>query len=107
MAYPTFLIDVLVLLVFLATIQSIYDYRRRGGLSYPPGPRPLPIVGNLRDVPKRFPWLAYTQFSKTYGTPLSFSKTSSDSDRRGYHVFPHFWTGYRRLELDSSCQGRA
>lgn len=102
MAYPTFLIDILVLLVFLATIRSIRDYRRRGGLSYPPGPRPLPIIGNIRDVPSRFPWLVYTQFSKTYGTPLPFLETLSDGDRRGYHVFPRSWTSYRRLELDPS-----
>ncbi|KAJ7596430.1 hypothetical protein C8J56DRAFT_710223, partial [Mycena floridula] len=39
----------------------------------PPGPSPLPIVGNLRDLPKEKPWLAYTEWSKKYGKFLHFS----------------------------------
>jgi len=74
MAYLTFLVDTLAALLFLASIWAIHDYRRRGGLPYPPGPRPLPIVGNILDIPKDFSWLAYTQFSKKYGTSLCFSK---------------------------------
>jgi hypothetical protein len=74
MTYLTFLrvVDLFAVLLFLASIRAIHDYRRRGGLSYPPGPRPLPILGNLLEIPKDFPWLAYTQFSKKYGTSLSF-----------------------------------
>jgi len=76
MAYLTFrvLIDILAVLLFLSSIRAIHDYRRRSGLSYPPGPRPLPIVGNLLDIPRTFSWLAYTQFSKKYGISLSFSE---------------------------------
>jgi|HubBroStandDraft_3_1064219.scaffolds.fasta_scaffold1189761_1 hypothetical protein len=74
MAYLTFLVDTLAALLFVASIRAIHDYRRRGGLPYPPGPRPLPIVGNILDIPKDFSWLAYTQFSKKYGTSLFFSK---------------------------------
>jgi hypothetical protein len=44
------------------------DHPRRGGLPYPPGPRPLPIIGNLLDIPKEFSWLAYARFSEKYGT---------------------------------------
>jgi hypothetical protein len=72
MAYLTFLIDILAVVSFLALIQAIHDYRRRSGLSYPPGPQPLPIVGNLLDIPRNFSWLAYTQYSKTYGISVSF-----------------------------------
>lgn len=68
MAYLTFLTNILAALFFLALIRAVHDYRRRGGLSYPPGPRPLPIVGNLHAIPKEFPWLAYSRYSKTYGT---------------------------------------
>ena len=76
MAYLAFLVDVIAVLIFLASIRAIHDYRRRSVISYPPGPRPLPIIGNLLDIPKDFSWLAYTQFSKTYGTSL-FSPESS------------------------------
>ncbi|KAI0253744.1 cytochrome P450 [Lactifluus subvellereus] len=65
-------VDVLVLLSFIVALFAIRDYRRRGGLPYPPGPRPLPIVGNLFDIPKEFSWLAYTRFSKKHGDILSF-----------------------------------
>jgi hypothetical protein len=74
MAYLTVLVDILAALLFLALIRAIHDYLRRGGLPYPPGPRPLPIVGNILDIPKDFSWLTYAQFSKKYGTSLCFSK---------------------------------
>ena len=72
----TLLINIFAALLFLVSIRAIHDYRRRGGLSYPPGPRPLPIIGNLLEIPKDFSWLAYTQFSKKYGTSLSFAEGS-------------------------------
>jgi hypothetical protein len=67
MTFLTALVNVSAVISFLACLQAFRDYRRRGGLSYPPGPRPLPIVGNLFDIPKQFPWLAYTNFSKAHG----------------------------------------
>ncbi|KAI0253746.1 cytochrome P450 [Lactifluus subvellereus] len=57
---------------FLAILWAVRDHRRRGGLPYPPGPRPLPIIGNLLDIPREFSWLAYTRFSEKYGNILSF-----------------------------------
>jgi len=59
--------DLLVLVFSLAAFSVIRDYRRRRGLPYPPGPRPLPLIGNLFDIPKEFSWLEYTQMSKKYG----------------------------------------
>jgi len=73
MAYLTLLVDLFAVLLFLASIEVIHDYQKHGGLPYPPGPRPKPIVGNLLDIPKDFSWLAYAQFSKTYGTSVSSS----------------------------------
>jgi hypothetical protein len=70
----TLLVNFFAALFFLATIRAIHDYRRRGGLSYPPGPRPLPIIGNLLEIPKDYSWLAYTQFSKKYGTSRPFAE---------------------------------
>jgi hypothetical protein len=74
MAYLSVLVDLFAVLLFLVSIRAIYDYRSRRGLPYPPGPRPLPILGNIFNIPKDSSWLAYTQFSKTYGALLSFSK---------------------------------
>ena len=47
MGSPTTDLDLLVLVSFLAVFSAIRDYRRRGGLPYPPGPRPLPLIGNI------------------------------------------------------------
>ncbi len=78
MTYLSFVVNVFAVLLFLAAIQAIRDHQRRGGLPYPPGPRPLPIIGNLLDVPKKFSWLAYSKFSKQYGSsPLSLWQTFS------------------------------
>ena len=59
--------DVLVLVSFFAAFSAIRDYQRRRGLPYPPGPRPLPLIGNLFDIRKEFSWLSYTELSKKHG----------------------------------------
>ncbi|KAF9230060.1 hypothetical protein BU15DRAFT_57650, partial [Melanogaster broomeanus] len=33
----------------------------------PPGPPPLPIVGNVRGINANAPWLTYSEWSKVYG----------------------------------------
>jgi hypothetical protein len=71
--------DCLAISVFLYILVSLRDRRRRGGLPYPPGPPPWPIIGNLLDIPKDTPWSTYTDMSKKYGrrnmlgTPLRSS----------------------------------
>lgn len=33
----------------------------------PPGPKRLPIIGNVLDMPRTYPWLTYMQWAATYG----------------------------------------
>jgi len=61
------IIDILVLVSSIAAFLIVRDYQKRQRLPYPPGPRPLPLIGNLFDVPKEFSWLTYTRLSKKYG----------------------------------------
>ncbi|TFK21913.1 O-methylsterigmatocystin oxidoreductase [Coprinopsis marcescibilis] len=41
--------------------------RARQGLPLPPGPKGVPIFGNLFQIPKIEPWLTYKDWSKEYG----------------------------------------
>jgi len=43
-------------------------YRKTRPLAaLPPGPPPLPIVGNVLHMPKEQPWLKYAEWAKQYG----------------------------------------
>lgn len=40
---------------------------RRSGLRSLPGPRGLPLIGNMFDINIAAPWLTYTEWGKRYG----------------------------------------
>ncbi|THH21540.1 hypothetical protein EW146_g50 [Bondarzewia mesenterica] len=61
-----------VALVLLAlVVKSYVGRRRRNGLPLPPGPRPLPLIGNVFDLPTKAPWIAYAEWAKKYGDIMS------------------------------------
>ncbi|PBL03443.1 cytochrome P450 [Armillaria gallica] len=61
----TFLATFLVCGVLLLYRRLSFNRRR-----LPPGPKGLPLIGNLRDVPAEYPWLTYAQWAATYGDIL-------------------------------------
>ncbi|KAN0092733.1 Cytochrome P450, partial [Tylopilus felleus] len=56
-------------LVFcIAYVLSAWRRRRlRDGLSLPPGPTGLPLIGSVLDINTVHPWLSYEQWGKQYG----------------------------------------
>ncbi|KAI9457534.1 cytochrome P450 [Russula earlei] len=72
MALLMLLFNLLVIVSSLAAFFAIRDYQRRGGIPYPPGPPPLPLIGNLFDIPKEFAWLQFSALAKKYGDVISF-----------------------------------
>ncbi|PBK75888.1 cytochrome P450 [Armillaria solidipes] len=55
----------IVLLCYLFYISR--NHRR---LPLPPGPKGFPLIGNLWDVPVKYPWVTYTRWTATYGDIL-------------------------------------
>lgn len=66
------LADYALVIVVLALLRA-YLVRRRNpsGLPLPPGPKPLPIIGNIFDIPKRASWETYAQWGQQYGGIMS------------------------------------
>lgn len=50
-------------------IVSLWSHKKRNpeGLPLPPGPKPLPLVGNVLGLKIDEPWVTYTQWGDTYG----------------------------------------
>ncbi|KAF8972348.1 cytochrome P450 [Flammula alnicola] len=65
------------LLVFFC---AYFIYRRRyPGRLYPPGPKGLPIVGNLFDIPKASAYKTYAQWSKELGSDILYLNAAGQS----------------------------
>ncbi|KAK7688871.1 hypothetical protein QCA50_007561 [Cerrena zonata] len=67
---PTILISVLISFVIgiaftVVVLRKGDDNHKR--LPLPPGPSPLPIVGNLFDMPRESSWTAFAAMSRKYG----------------------------------------
>lgn len=64
-ASPTFVASALLLVLVSAAVQ--YWSRSRARSKLPPGPTPLPILGNILDIPRNNPWRTFAEWGKLYG----------------------------------------
>ncbi|KAK8119960.1 uncharacterized protein PG998_004586 [Apiospora kogelbergensis] len=61
----------IIALLLLLLSKSLWTKTSR--LSLPPGPRPLPLIGNLHQVPKSLQWLQFYRWSREYGPVMHLS----------------------------------
>ncbi|XP_021382896.2 cytochrome P450 2K1 isoform X2 [Lonchura striata] len=64
-------IVLVLILVFLSILKTAGSWNNRQRQNFPPGPRPLPIIGNLLLFDLKRPYRTYLQLSKIYGPVFS------------------------------------
>ncbi|KAI0332487.1 cytochrome P450 [Cubamyces sp. BRFM 1775] len=69
MAYTPTLLDAAAILVAVILLNSFLKKKPRGPL--PPGPKGLPLIGNLLDMPASHEWRTFAQWGERWGDIMS------------------------------------
>ena len=68
-----------ILAICFASLALVVAARKRR-YPLPPGPKGLPFLGSVFEVPKKYEWLAYQEWSRQHGTPLAMLPDTVRSD---------------------------
>jgi len=60
------------LFAIIVVAKTITKKNAQEHVPLPPGPNPLPILGNLHRINRDFPWITYKEWSEIYGLFLVF-----------------------------------
>jgi len=67
-------LGVTVSVIALASYLKSRDPRNRSKLPYPPGPKGLPLIGNVLDLPRDIPiWEGFTKVAEMYRASTVFA----------------------------------
>ncbi len=59
-------LDIAIILAGLAFVWRVFRRNNRNA-PFPPGPKGLPFIGNLFDMPTEREWLTFTKWGEKYG----------------------------------------
>jgi len=62
--------DILVAVIAVSAVAFVYQQRKGKGLPLPPGPKGLPVLGNLRDLAVKTLWFPATRWAKEFGSHI-------------------------------------
>jgi len=82
-------IGAVIIVTLLAAIH--HEMKKRKPASLPPGPPPIPIVGNVRGIDANAPWLTYTEWGKQYGACSHLTTRCFIHYHAGDIVYSHFF----------------
>lgn len=60
--------NVYITVALILSVLLVRRYITRRGVLLPPGPKGLPVIGNVLQVPKDFAWLQFAKWGEEFGS---------------------------------------